>query len=101
MKDAGYQYVVIDDCWQTSGEVHSRASSSRASSSCLRLAKALRQNRSMARRLAVAVSHGSRPLFRGGEESFLREVLGEVDVAGEPAMTRADSMRQTASMVRV
>ena len=26
---------------------------------------------------------GSRPLFQGGEESFLREVFGEADVAGE------------------
>jgi len=26
---------------------------------------------------------GSRPLFQSGEESFLREVFGEADVAGE------------------
>ena len=26
---------------------------------------------------------GSRPLFQGGEEGFLREVFGEADVAGE------------------
>jgi hypothetical protein len=47
---------------------------------------------------------GLRPLFEGGDEGFLGEVFGEADVTGlkcvSPAMTRARSMRQTASMVR-
>ena len=45
----------------------------------------------MARRLAVAVSHGAgiigdaglRPLFECGEKRLLGEVFGEADVAGE------------------
>jgi hypothetical protein len=44
-----------------------------------------------------------RPLFERGDECLLREVFGEADVTGEAcesAMTRADSMRHTASMVR-
>ena len=34
---------------------------------------------------------GSRPLFQGGEESFLREVFGEADVAGEPGKAGDDA----------
>jgi hypothetical protein len=55
----------------------------------LRSATVLRRKRSMARRFrgepraGVFGDLGSRPLFQGGEEGFLREVFGEADVAGE------------------
>ncbi len=53
----------------------------------------------MARRLEVAVSRapgfsgtpGSRPLFQGGEEGFLREVFGEADIAREADETGDDA----------
>src|SRR5665213_1630757 len=94
-----------------SGEVCSSASSSRASSSCLRSATALRRKRSMARRLAVAVSHAaglsgtpdcghcsSAATSASWARSSARPTSRVRRVS--PAMTRADSMRQTASTVR-
>ena len=44
-----------------------------------------------------------RPLFERGNESILRQFLGQADVAHdprEPAMSRADSILQTASIAR-
>jgi hypothetical protein len=53
-------------------------------------ATALRRKRSMARRLAVAVSRAAglsgpdlRPPFECGDECFLRKVFNEADVTGE------------------
>ena len=44
-----------------------------------------------------------RPLLERGDERVLRQVLGQADVAHhprEPAMSLADSIRQTASIAR-
>ena len=59
-------------------------------------ATVLRRKRSMARRLAVAVSHargivgnaGLRPLLECGDERLLGEVFGEADVAREAGRVR-------------
>src|ERR1700722_2434831 len=77
-----------------SGEVCSRASSSWASSSYLRLATALRRKRSMARRLAVAVSQaaGVSGTPECGDECLLRKVFGEADVTRE-ARESGDDLR--------
>src|ERR1035438_1979719 len=103
--------MVLSRAESTAGEVCSRTSSSRASSSCLRVATALRRKRSMARRLAVAVSHAaglsgtpdcghssSAATSASCARSSARPTSRVRRVS--PAMTRADSMRQTASMVR-
>src|ERR1700733_6956689 len=103
--------MVLSRVASRSGEVCSRASSSRASSSYLRWATALRRKRSMARRLAVAVSHAaglSGTPVRGHCSSAATSASCARSSARptsrvrrvSPATTRADSMRHAASMVR-
>ena len=44
------------------------------------------------------------PLLKGGDERLLGKILGDADVAHDPArpaISRADSIRQTASIVRL
>src|ERR1700733_698271 len=103
--------MVLSRVESRSGEVCSRASSSRATSSYLRWATALRRKRSMARRLAVAVSHAaglSGTPVRGHCSSAATSASCARSSARptsrvrrvSPATTRADSMRHAASMVR-
>jgi len=82
---------VIVDYGMKSGRPSLRYQARDRSSSCLRSMRVFRRKRSIARCLAVVMSQAPglsgtpdfRPLLERGDESILRKVLGQADIADD------------------